>query len=695
MLQTRWLLVVLAGLLGATIALIAAGLLPAKYTAQADVFVTVTTGQTSGELAQGSTFSQDQARNFAAVVPKEIILGPVIKQFGLNTTLDDFRKNLDVQVPLNTSLINIKVTDSDAQRAAGLANALATQLSAAVESLSPKGAPVGAELIESAAVPTKPSSPIIPLFALLGLLAGLVLAIGYLVIVELVVARVDSTEQVEALTGSAVLASVPRDRKVSKHPIAVTALPLSLRAESIRHLRTALKFLPGEVNQTFVVTSSVSGEGKSTTAANIAAAFAAEGLSTCLVEADLRRPRLEGVLDLTGGPGLSDIVVGQCQIEDTVQPWGPDNLQVILVGTVPPNASELLGSTRGQEALRAIAEQFEVTIIDSPPLTAVTDAAIIGRMFGGVVLVVGSGKVRTSELRQAMGALSVADVPIRGTVMNLTKDDAARPYAYVYSDRARQTRLSELLPQGWRPVIKVAAVLVATAIVAATAVAMTNAQASAKSISTDLPTIPIASATATATAAAKKAVFIGDSLVAGAGGGGTTWTGLVSADLGWTDTNLGRGGTGYATSVSGAAGPNACGLQYCPSFVEMADSAIAVKPDIVVISGGENDGNKSVKAKSVQVAATKLFTQLRTSLPNAKIVVLSPLWRATPMPTSLQAIAAEVKQAAADTGVTYVDVGNPLEGQPSMFSVDGTNPNAAGYKKLATTITKAVRKAVS
>ena len=127
----------------------------------------------------------------------------------------------------------------------------------------------------------------------------------------------------------------------------------------------------------------------------------------------------------------------------------------------------------------------------------------------------------------------------------------------------------------------------------------------------------------------------------------------------------------------------------------MADSAIAVKPDIVVISGGENDGNKSVKAKSVQVAATKLFTQLRTSLPNAKIVVLSPLWRATPMPTSLQAIAAEVKQAAAATGVAYVDVGNPLEGQPSMFSVDGTNPNAAGYKKLATTITKAVRKAVS
>jgi len=693
MLRGRWLLVVLAGLLGATLGLITAGMMPAKYTAQADVFVTLTTGQTSGELAQGSTFAQDQARNFAAVVPKEIILGPVIKQFGLSTTLDDFRKNLDVQVPLNTSLINIKVTDRDAQRAAGLANALAAQLSTAVESLSPKGAPVRAELIEAAGVPPKPSSPSIPLFALLGLLGGLVLAIGYLVIVELVVARVDSTEQVEAVTGSPVLASVPRDRKVSKHPIAVTALPLSLRSESIRHLRTALKFLPGEVNQTFVVTSSVSGEGKSTTAANVAAAFAAEGLSTCLVEADLRRPRLEGLLDLTGGPGLSDIVVGQCQIEDTVQPWGPDNLQVILVGTVPPNASELLGSTRGQDALRAIAEKFDVTIIDSPPLTAVTDAAIIGRLFGGVVMVVGGGKVRTSELRQAMAALSVADVPIRGTVLNLAKEDVSRPYAYAYSDRTNQHKLSNLLPQGWRPVIKAAVVIVAAAIVGAAAIMMNNTQSSAQTTSTVSTPMPSASvsASASATSTAKAAaVFIGDSVVAGAGGGGTTWPGLVSASLGWTGTNLGLGGTGYATSLSGTAAVNACGQQRCPTFVEMAATAIAAKPDIVVISGGANDGTKPVQAE-----ATKLFTQLRAGLPNAKIVVLSPLGKAAPMSTSLTAIAAQVKQAATDTGVIYIDVGNPLEGQPSMFSADGTNPNAAGYQKLATTITKAVRKAVS
>ncbi len=682
MLRSRWLLIVLAGLLGTSLALTVAAIQKPKYTATADVFVTVTSGQTTGDLAQGGTFSQDQARNFAAVVPKEIVLGPVITQFNLDTTLEDLRKNIDVSVPLNTSLITIDVTDKDPEMAAALANAIANQLSIAVSDLSPKvsdvkGAPVRAQLIEAAIVPDKPSSPNIPLYAMLGMLGGLVLAIGYLVVVELVVARVDSSEQIESLTGSVVLASLPRDRKLARHPIAVTALPLSLRAESVRHARTALKYLPGEGKRTFVVTSSVSGEGKSTTAANLAAAFAAEGLSTCLVEADLRRPRLEGLLDLTGGPGLSDIVVGQSKIEDVVQPWGPDNLQVILVGTVPPNASELLGSTRGREALRSIADRFDVTIIDTPPLTAVTDAAIIGRQFGGVVLVVGSGKLRTSELRQAIGALSVADVPIRGTLMNLAKDDAARPYAYTYADRNRPGTLADLLPKGWRPVIKVAAAVVATAVVATIAVVMATRPGEAIA---SAGTTPMAAASTPAATQSPRAVFIGDSLVQGTADG--SWVTQTAENLGWEPINLGRGGTGYQTS----SGKSDCGVDYCPTFVEMVDAAVGQNPDIIVISGGVNDQNKDVGN-----AAKTLFRRLRASLPNAKILVLSPFMGTNTMATT----AAQVKAAAALTGVTYVDIGSPFEGQPNLLSADGITPTSKGYQVLSDTITKALKKAVN
>lgn len=685
MLRRRWLLIVFAGLLGTAVALVLAAVQTPKYAASADVFVTVTSGQTTGDLAQGSTFAQDQARNFAAVVPREIVLEPVIKEFGLNISLEDLRKKISVDVPLNTSLITITVTDPSPQMAAAMANSVAHNLSAAVSSLSPtvsdvKGAAVRAELIESAAAPDKPSTPIIPLFAILGLLSGLVLAIAYLVVVELVVARVDSTEQIETLTGSTVLASLPRDRKLGRHPIAVTALPLSLRAESIRQVRTALKFLPGEANQTFVITSSVSGEGKSTTAANIAAAFAAEGISTCLVEADLRRPRLEGLLDLTGGPGLSDIVVGQSKIEDTVQPWGPDNLQVILVGTVPPNASELLGSSRGQEALAAIAERFEVTIIDTPPLTAVTDAAIIGRMFGGVVMIVGGGKVRTSELRQAKATLTVADVPIRGTILNLAKGDAStRPYAYSYSDHSRNTsKLAAALPQGWRPVIKVGvAVLSAVAVLIAT-VLMTNRPVTAAA---DASSTSTATAQSTTSTTPKRAAFIGDTLVSGNDGSG--WAGSVSKALGWAESDLSHPGTGYVTSGNKAT----CGLTYCAPFPLMAPAAIELAPSVVVISGGNDDVGKNVSQ-----AALTLFTALRSSLPKAQIIVLSPIPLTSVYPADLAAVRDQIKSAAAKAKVTYIDVGNPLQGRSDVFDADGVTVNSTGYKALAEAITKDIRK---
>jgi capsular exopolysaccharide synthesis family protein len=681
MLRSRWLLIVLVGLLGTVMGLAVATVRPLEYTAQADVFVTVTSGQSTGDLAQGGTFSQDQARNFAAVVPREVVLAPVIEELGLETTLADLRKNVEADVPLNTSLITIKATDHDPVLAASIANSIASHLSEAVETLTPtvsdvKGAPVRAETIESASVPEKPSAPVVPLYALLGLLAGLVLAIGYLVVVELLVAKVNTVEDLEAITHTSVLASVPRDRKVGKHPIAVTALPLSLRAENIRQVRTALKFLPGTANHVFALTSSISGEGKSTTSANIAAAFAAEGASTCLVEADLRRPRMESLLDLTGGPGLSDIIVGQSRIEDTLQTWGPDNLQVILAGTVPPNASELLGSPRGQDALASIAERFDVTIVDTPPLTAVTDAAIIGRKFGGVVMVVGGGRVHASELRQAMATLAVADVPIRGVVLNLAKGASAHPYAYSYSERARKrSSLAAVLPQGWRPVIRAAVAILATVAVTAATVLLSTHPTPAQA-----GTIP-AAPTATATSTAKVAAFIGDSLVQGTDGGSLA-TG-ISGELGWKSVNLGRGGTGYVTS----AGKSACGLDYCPPFPMMAPDAVAATPAMVVVSGGQNDGDADVSA-----AAKMLFTQLRTSLPKARIVVVAPLWRATAYPESMVALRASVKAAATAAGVAYVDVGNPLENHPDLISSDGVHPTKQGYALLSKTIADAIEK---
>lgn len=685
LLRRHWLFLTIAAIVGAAAGLGWAATRTPEYTAKAEVFVTVTSGQSTGELAQGSSFAQQQARNFAAVVAREIVLAPVIRDLDLDMTVSELRQSITTTVPLNTSLVTIQAVNSDPKTAAEIANSAAKNLEAVVSGLTPKvgdlkGAPVRAELIETAAVPTVPSSPDIILLALFGLLGGLVVGVAYQVVTDLVVARVTSADQLKSVLGTTLLGTITRERGVAQHPIAVTSAPLSLRAEEVRQVRTALKFLRSE-HQVFVVSSAISGEGKTTTAANIAAAFAAGQASTCLVEADLRRPRVEQLLDLAGGAGLSDVIVGDASLDDALQTWGPDNLGVLVAGSLPPNPSELLQSTEGVAVLNEIKDRFDVVVIDTPPLTAVTDASIIGQQFGGVLLVSGAGRVRAGEVKQAAEALKVADVPLLGSILNLeSRSDHRTPYAYAEADTLTRSRglarswMRNLLPTGrrWKIAGKVILVLVLAAALVAAGVMLIDRSQSA-----------VAQGTVTTSAHRTRAVFLGDSLTQGVGGDGITWTGLMARDRDWTEINLGRGGTGYVTTAK----PSACGRPSCPSLPDMTPAAIAEKPDVVIIQAGQNDGKKDVATASLT-----MFTQLREALPRTRIVVLSPLWRATAYPKSLTQMSAVLKKNAATAGIDYVDVGNPLQGRPDLFTVDGVHPTAEGYRVLATAIEKAVGK---
>lgn len=675
LLRRHWFLVVTVALIGAAVGVGLAAARTPEFTARADVLVTVTSGQSTGELAQGSSFSQQQARNFAAVATREVVLAPVIKQLALDTSVEGLRRNVSVSVPLNTSLISIQVTDSVPSAASDIANAVARELAGVVADLSPtvsdlSDPPVRATLIERALVPENPSAPDFRLFAVMGLLVGLVGAVAYQVVSELMVGRISSVQQAERTTRAVVLGSVTRDRRAPQLPVAVAAAPLSHRAEEYRQLRTALKFLPGGESHVYVISSSIGGEGKSTTAANLAAAFAAEDLSTCLVEADLRRPRLAQTLDLTGGPGLTDVIVGDSTIVEACQSWGPSNLQVLLAGRIPPNPSELLGSRRGIATLEQLRDSFDVVIIDTPPLVAVTDARIVARQFGGLVLVTGAGKVRAGELRSAVTALQVAGLPILGVILNMSKvSEGARPYAYVDQGQPEslRARLATVLPtlRQWKFAAKLVAVgALAIGITAAGIFGASRALPAAAE--TALPHRP-------------RAVFIGDSLVQGAGGEGLTWPALVARKKGWTEINLGLGGTGYVKT----AGRSGCGRDVCPAFPDVAPAAIAEDPDIVVISGGQNDGSLDVAD-----ASARLFTTLRDALPEARIVVVSPLWRASKYPENLVRMSNVLKRNAAAAGVEWVDVGNPLEGRADLFTQDAVHPNPAGYRLLAESIAK-------
>ncbi|HWU46761.1 MAG TPA: polysaccharide biosynthesis tyrosine autokinase [Humibacter sp.] len=447
LMRRRWMAIVAFGLLGAIIGSIYALTATPQYVAESELFVAAVGADNTADLAQGSSYSQQQARNYAVVATRQAVLEPVVKTLGLDMSAAALGRELSVSVPLNTSLISISVTDTSPARAAAIANAAATSLTNVVIDLVPKRSdgtsPVRLETVQHADVPKYPSAPNARLSILIGVIAGLVLGIVLVLLRELVGAKVRTPDQVKEQFGLSVLGSVAYDRSALNRPIVRRDEQLSLRAEEFRQIRTNLHFVhAGDRNKVFVITSSVPGEGKSSTSVNLAAAIAASGSTVALIEADLRNPALGRYLDLEESIGLTTVLAGDVEVEVALQQWGHDGLYVMLAGQIPPNPSELLGSRGAENLITSLRTRFDVVIIDTPPLMPVTDAAIVARMFGGAILIVGCGKVEVHVLRKTIEALTAGGAPILGAIVNLTPLTKRERYqrAYVKSQVTRDSR---------------------------------------------------------------------------------------------------------------------------------------------------------------------------------------------------------------------------------------------------------------
>lgn len=191
-------------------------------------------------------------------------------------------------------------------------------------------------------------------------------------------------------------------------------------AESYKLLRTNLNFsIPnGKKCKVIGVTSALKGEGKSTTAVNIAYTMAQAGGKVLLVECDLRLPTLAKRLTVNAEPGVSNLLVGQCSVNEALQGSGiKSNLWVITAGEIPPNPAELLGSTNMEKVIGKLSEHFDVIVLDLPPLTVVSDALIASKYVDGMIVVVRQGYCDRRSIDETVRQLHFADAKILGFVM--------------------------------------------------------------------------------------------------------------------------------------------------------------------------------------------------------------------------------------------------------------------------------------
>ena len=307
-------------------------------------------------------------------------------------------------------------------------------------------------IIDRAIEPGIPVSPNKKRDLMLGILIGLGLGVGLVFLLEYFDKSIKSIEDVERM-GMNLLAAIPKIEleKVEKKrqsrwqtfdlPEAqniesrlVTHFdPKSPISEAYRTLRTNLQFsrVDGSL-KTILITSSGPKEGKSTTVANLAITQAQMGAKVVLVDTDLRRPVIHSIFGMEKEEGLTGYIMGKSEYEEVLQRTIIDNLTIVPSGVLPPNPSELLGSGKMQEFINRLKSEFDIVLFDSPPVIAVTDAAILSTRIDGTLLVVAAGQTDREAVLRAKALLENVKCEMVGTILNNVDIEGTYGSSYYY-----------------------------------------------------------------------------------------------------------------------------------------------------------------------------------------------------------------------------------------------------------------------
>ena len=408
------------------------------YTSSSTIFLSIRSANTAGELNAGSSYVENQAQSFAKVAKTPIVLQPAIDDLDLETTPEKLAGSITASVPTNTATIDLSVVRGDPAEAAEITEAVSNRLIVIVAQLSPPGPdgaePVIATVVKPATTPTSPTSPNVPQNLALGVLLGLLLGAGQAILRDTLNVYVRTVNDIERVTDRPVLGNIAFDTDAEIHPLVLQVDPHSPRAEAYRRLRTNLQFLGlEEGKRSIVITSSIPGEGKTTSAINIASTLATAGERVLIIDADLRRPKVASYLQLEGSVGLTTVLIGDARLEDVVQPYGDTRMEVLTAGPVPPNPAELLGFDAMRQLVDQAMARYDSVIIDTPPLLPVTDAAVLSDLASGTLLIAGARVVRRPELAAAIASLEQVDARILGVVLNKAQPSDGDRYGYRYS----------------------------------------------------------------------------------------------------------------------------------------------------------------------------------------------------------------------------------------------------------------------
>lgn len=431
-----WLLII-GIVVGAAAGFGYASLQPRVYAASSSGYVTVGESGTVDVLS-GSSAAKERARSYAAIVSSEAV-AQKIKQNNpeLSMTTGQIRASLTATAGDNAALITVSAQASSPKNAQLLANgalqATADYIKEIEQNPGNAQALVNGENTAASAttnntvrvIPLNNASVNPPLVApnyeqnvLIGAVAGLGLVYLAIFLRRALDQRIRTRDDATKATGASILGVLPISDDLNEDNIVDGNTDDHIAQESIRQLRTNLRFVNVDTPpRSFIVTSAVPGEGKSTVSLSLARAMADAGSPVILIDADLRRPTVAKKLKLDAKVGLTQVLAGQVEIANAVHQVGDSNLFVLPAGRIPPNPSELLGSDKMRQLITELSEEF-IVVVDVPPLLPVTDASLLSHSVDGVILVGSIGRSHREQMTEAASILKKVNANLLGMVLN-------------------------------------------------------------------------------------------------------------------------------------------------------------------------------------------------------------------------------------------------------------------------------------
>lgn len=284
--------------------------------------------------------------------------------------------------------------------------------------------PGNVQIVDHARRPLKPSKPNRMLIVVIGLVMGVGMGVGFAFVRNYFDNTIKTPEDIQN-AGVNVLAWIPQIEGLGidgnkEFEFIVARKPDSIPAEAFRALRTRVQFSRFDKNaiRTMLVTSSAPQEGKTTVSVNLAGSFAHAGKKTIIVDCDLRKPRMHNVFRANRYPGFTDYFFGQASFEEIVKASEIPNLYYITAGTIPPNPSEILGSQQMEEFLEKLRGEYDMILLDSPPIIAVTDSEILSRIVDASMLVTSANTTEIDLMKKSVELLRHERKTFIGVLLN-------------------------------------------------------------------------------------------------------------------------------------------------------------------------------------------------------------------------------------------------------------------------------------